>query len=39
MKELSNEVKGKEEIQKINTDNLKSSLAKIPNLSWDDIPL
>lgn len=39
MKNLSVEVKTKEEQQKINAENLKDSISKIPNLSWDDIPV
>ena len=39
MKKLSTEIKEKEENQKTNTLSLKKSVAKIPNLSWDDIPL
>jgi hypothetical protein len=39
MKHLSLEIKTKEETQKINADNLKNSIAKIPNLSWNNIPI
>jgi seryl-tRNA synthetase len=39
MKQLSDKIKQKEEELKLHAQHLSKAVAKIPNLSWDDIPL